>query len=75
MLKISSNANKNKPAWVKWLNAVLQHGDRPWNGLLIGMALLALVLILLIGLLLWNESSQARALTGLQFLIPTNDAN
>ena len=75
MTKISSAEHKNTPAWLKWLNTVLQHGDRPWNGLLIAMALLALVLIILIGLLLWNDSSQARALTGLKFLLPTNDAN
>ena len=39
------------------------------------MALLALILIVMIGIMLWNESGQARALTGLKFLLPTNDAN
>ena len=75
MTKISSAEAKKTPAWLKWLNTVLQHGDRPWNTLLVAMALLGLVLIVMIGLMLWNSSGEARALTGLQFLIPTNDAN
>ena len=75
MSKISSAESKKQPGWLKWLDKILQHGDRPWNTLLVAMALLALILIVMIGIMLWNESGQARALTGLKFLLPTNDAN
>ena len=54
---------------------VFQHGDRPWNILLVSMGLLALILILLIGIMLWNDSSTGREVTGINFILPTNDAN
>ncbi len=57
------------------INRISKHGDRPWNGLIIAMALLTLALMLAIGVLLWNDSSQARSAFGLGFLLPTNNAN
>jgi phosphate transport system permease protein len=56
-------------------NRLTKHGDRPWNGLLLVMALLTLVLVLAIGALLWIDSSQARSAFGLGFLLPTGNAS
>jgi phosphate transport system permease protein len=57
------------------LRLLLDYGDRPWNGLLVVAALLILLVMLAIGFLLWNDSSNARAQFGWSFLLPTNDAN
>jgi phosphate transport system permease protein len=57
------------------LRLLLNYGDRPWNGLLIVMALLIVVLMIAVGILLWNDSSNARAQLGWKFLLPTNDAS
>ncbi len=46
---------KEPPAWVKHARRLLQHGDRPWNALVISMALLVVALMLAIGVLLWRE--------------------
>jgi phosphate transport system permease protein len=75
MTKLSAIAKNNKPRWFTLLNDVFQHGDRIWQGLLIFMSLLALSLIILIGLLLWNDSDLSRAQMGLKFLLPTSDAS
>ncbi len=57
------------------INRITKHGDRPWNGLIIAMALLTLALMLAIGVLLWQDSGQARSTFGLSFLLPTNNAS
>jgi phosphate transport system permease protein len=57
------------------LRLLLDYGDRPWNGLLIAAALLILLVMVAIGFLLWNDSSNARAQFGWSFLLPTNEAN
>lgn len=57
------------------LRLLLDYGDRPWNGLLVVAALLILLVMLAIGFLLWNDSSNARAQFGWSFLLPTNDAS
>ncbi len=61
---------KKAPAWLKRAGQILQHGDRPWNALLFGMALLVVVLMLSIGALLWRDSAGARTQFGLTFLSP-----
>lgn len=53
----------------------LRHGDRPWNGLVISMAMLVFLLMVAIGWLLWRDSAAARAQFGWNFLIPTLDAS
>lgn len=58
------------PAWLTRLRAVLKHGDRPWQALIISMAGLTVVLMLAIGVLLWNNSENARQLFGWSFLSP-----
>jgi phosphate transport system permease protein len=60
------------------LNRVMQlfqHGDRPWQGALMLLSLLVLVLMLSIGWMLWRESAAARTTFGWSFLMPTSDAN
>jgi phosphate transport system permease protein len=61
--------------WLKRIRLALHYGDRPWNALTVGMAVLTILLMASIGLLLWLDSSQARTAFGLSFLKPTNDAS
>ena len=58
-----------------WLSNTMQHGDLPWQTLLISMSLLSLAIIILIGLLLWNDSEASRNAMGIKFLLPTSDAS
>jgi len=53
----------------------LRYGDKPWSGLLIGMAGLVVLLMFAIGLLIWNGSAEARLQAGLAFILPTLDAS
>jgi phosphate transport system permease protein len=52
-----------------------QHGDRIWQGLIILMSLLVLVLMLSVGWMLWKDSSGARLKLGWQFILPTLNAS
>jgi phosphate transport system permease protein len=54
---------------------MLHYGDRPWNVLTISMAVLTILVMAAIGVLLWRESSLARATFGWNFLKPTLDAS
>ena len=69
----SVNAQSSDPA--ARLRRFLRYGDRPWNILVIAMALLVILLVLAIGALLLRDSAQARSAFGLKFLLPTSDAN
>jgi phosphate transport system permease protein len=53
----------------------LHHGDRIWQVLTVGMGLAVLLLILGIGWSLWRDSAGARSQLGLNFLLPTLNAN
>ncbi len=52
-----------------------QHGDRPWQGLIIGVSALVIILMLAIGGMLWVRSAGARIKFGLSFLVPTANPN
>jgi len=65
----------NSPTWMRRLHRVLNYGDRPWNGLTVGMAVLTILVMLAIGVLLWLDSTQARAKLGWNFLSPTLNAS
>jgi len=52
---------------------LLRYGDRPWQALLIAMALLVLALLLITAWLLWRDSAGARTTFGWSFLLPTRD--
>jgi phosphate transport system permease protein len=52
-----------------------QHGDLPWQAVLVLVAILVMALMLAIGWMLWQASADARAAFGLNFLAPTVDAS
>jgi phosphate transport system permease protein len=55
--------------WNKFWN----HGDQLWKVVLLLAAFAVLVLMLSIGLLLWNDSSNARSHFGLNFILPVSN--
>jgi phosphate transport system permease protein len=57
------------------LQRIFKHGDRPWQGLLIVISALAIVLMLAIGGMLWIKSAGARTKFGFSFLLPTANPN
>jgi phosphate transport system permease protein len=69
--------NKTLPEehWLTRLQKDLHYGDIPWQGILITMSILVMVLILAVGWMLWRESADARNLFGMKFLLPTSDAS
>ncbi len=77
MIKESHSLSNHRPPprWVSQLRLFLHYGDRPWNILTISMAVLVILLVLAIGYLLWKDSAGSRAVSGLNFLIPTTDAS
>lgn len=52
-----------------------RHGDRPWQGLIMLLAGLVLILVAGIGLMLWQQSIGAQKALGLKFILPTTDAH
>ena len=52
-----------------------QHGDLPWQGALMLISILVMLLMLSIGWMLWQTSADARHTFGLNFLLPTADAS
>jgi phosphate transport system permease protein len=76
MQRSKSVVNQRQTApWMKRIRLLLHYGDRPWNGLTIGMAVLVILVMLSIGILLWVDSGQARSVLGLGFLKPTTNAS
>lgn len=66
-----STKRRSLSPWVARLRRILHYGDRPWNVLIVFMALLTLLLVFGTGMLLWVDSAQARTTFGLTFLQPT----
>lgn len=64
--------NETNPTWLtklrKYVSFHLQHGDRIWQILTIGMAFLVLALVIAIGVMLWRESGLSRVKFGWSFL-------
>ena len=54
---------------------IFQHGDRPWQGLIILISALVIILMIAIGGLLWADSAGARHSFGFSFLVPTANPN
>jgi phosphate transport system permease protein len=65
----------NRPRWLTSAGRLLDHGDRPWRGLLVASAVLVVALLVGLALLLWTSSSDARQTFGWSFLKPTLDAS
>ncbi len=57
------------------LRRVFQHGDRPWQGVIILISVLVIILMLAIGGMLWVQSAGARTTFGWSFLAPTANPN
>jgi phosphate transport system permease protein len=57
------------------IGRVLHHGDIPWSGLLIGVAILVLILMIAIGWSVWTQSEQSRQTFGPNFITPAADTN
>jgi phosphate transport system permease protein len=69
------NETQKQKNWISNLRQRLQHGDRPWQALIISMSLLVLILMLAVAWLLWSNSSNARSQFGFSFFLPTKDAS
>ncbi len=54
---------------------VLRHGDVPWSVILIVMSAVVLVLVILIGLSIWQGSELSRQAFGLSFVTPHADTS
>jgi phosphate transport system permease protein len=61
--------------WRKRLDETVRHGDIPWQVILIAMSMLIMIAVISIGMMLWNESRDARSAFGWGFLTPTSDAS
>ncbi len=57
------------------LPRLFQHGDRPWQGVLILISILIIIVMLSIGGMLWIQSAGARLKFGWNFLVPTANPN
>lgn len=57
------------------LQKIFQHGDRPWQGLIILISVLVIILMIAVGGLLWADSAGARHAFGFSFLVPTANPN
>src|SRR5258708_38484782 len=62
-------------SWMKRLDESIKHGDIPWQIILIVMSIAIMILVVAIGVMLWNESGEARNMFGWGFLAPTSDAS
>jgi phosphate transport system permease protein len=61
--------------WRKRLEGMIRHGDIPWNVILISVSVLVMILVVAIGIMLWNQSADSRQMFGWGFLVPTSDAS
>lgn len=59
-----------KPSLKTRFETLTKHGDRIWNGLNITMSAVVVLLIVLVGILLWNDSSGSRQAFGFSFFSP-----
>jgi phosphate transport system permease protein len=57
------------------LPRLFQHGDRPWQGVIVLISALVIILMLSIGGMLWVQSAGARIKFGWSFLAPTANPN
>jgi phosphate transport system permease protein len=61
--------------WRKRLDEIIRHGDVPWNIILVAASILIMILVVAIGVMLWNQSIDARKMFGWAFLMPTSNAS
>ena len=80
MIKNNSHGSASSKAWPEnhplgQISLFLQHGDLPWQAILIIVSLIIMILMLAIGWMLWQTSADARTTFGLSFFTPTADAS
>jgi phosphate transport system permease protein len=73
MIKNTQTLSESHP--LSRIRQFFQHGDLPWQSLLVLISILVLALMLAIGWMLWQTSADARATFGWGFLAPTADAS
>jgi phosphate transport system permease protein len=61
--------------WLSRIRRIIHYGDRPWQGLLVFISIIVIILMLAIGGLLWIQSSAARSAFGWSFLTPSANPN
>jgi len=64
-----------KTHWLYRIRRIFHYGDRPWQGLLVFISIIVIILMLAIGGLLWIQSSAARSAFGWSFLTPSANPN
>jgi len=74
-LRTAKIEDPTKLNWWGRLKRWYHHGDRVWQTLIVSMSILVLVLMLAIGLLLWQNSFHARTQFGWDFISPIGNAN
>lgn len=67
--------NRNGADLLTRVGQLFQHGDLPWQTILVLSAILTMALMAAIGWMLWQTSADARAAFGLNFFAPTADAS
>ena len=70
---MKQTATFSNDRWFDRIRHLFQHGDRPWQGILIVASIAVMILMLSIGWLLWSDSVDARQALGWAFLTPTAD--
>lgn len=73
-MKIASIALRRN-ALSQRVGRATRHGDVLWTGLIILMSGLVIALVLYIGWMLWQQSGEARAKLGLDFILPRADSS
>lgn len=71
----NARQNNRTAAWFSRVQKLINHGDRPWQALIISMSLLTVAIMLAIGVLLWNDSADARLRFGWSFLSPWGETS
>lgn len=62
-----------KKNWWGRFQKITRHGDSEWQGILIAVSFLVMILVFAIGVMLWRDSRDAQAAFGWKFLLPTAD--
>ena len=65
----------SEPSQFAKILQLFQHGDVPWQGSLMLVSILVILLMFSIGWMLWQTSVDARTTFGFSFLTPTADAS
>ncbi len=71
-MQTSKSSSRSRPGI---FSRFFQHGDRPWQGILILISALVIILMLTVGGMLWVQSAGARLKFGWSFLTPTANPN